>query len=326
MNGKPHLSVIMPTYNGEEYLEAALDSILAQGPSNIKHIEILVVDDGSTDQTLTIIESYKSKLPIRLVSSRRIGNWLAGTNEGLQAASGEFVTILHQDDGWADKRLKIVFQLMNEFKHIDIFVHNTTYVDNYGRRLCAWKCPFGESIQEINPGVFFKKLIVQDFISIDAPVFKRSLVDEIGLFDENFWYTADWDYWLKLFSSRRSLFINQELVFFRIHADAQTIKGSKKQDDFKLQLRQIFNRHASRLNPNNPSDLRRIKAGIFSNTVNMALATSLHNKSFKPILKIIRLGVKLSPTTFAVYLRYSRIHERVFARIRAYRSTLFFKF
>ena len=320
MKNRPLLSVIMPTYNGEDYIRQALNSIVIQGPAQVSQIEILVVDDGSTDGTLITINEFKHDLPIKIVASRHIGNWLTGTNEGIRASQGEFLAILHQDDKWAKDRLKILFSLMKKYPHIEVFTHNTSYIDSHGKRLCAWKCPFSQATKEISPDLFFKKLIVQDFLSIDAPVFKRSVINEIGFFDENFWYAGDWDFWLKLFKRKSSVFIKKELSCFRIHGEAQTIQGSKNNKGFHSQLCQIFERHASHLSKHIWFNVKTIEAGNFSNLVNAQLALALHQNSLKPLLRIIEHLLKLSPISLLIYLRCSRIHERVFARIKARRS------
>ena len=91
----PWLSVIMPTYNGASYLSAALESIAIQLE---KDIEVIVVDDGSTDRTISIIRAYTHRFPLRIVERNHSGNWVANTNMGLSLARGEYVSFLHQDD------------------------------------------------------------------------------------------------------------------------------------------------------------------------------------------------------------------------------------
>ena len=101
----PWLTVIIPTYNGAaRYLPAALESIVAQDDPNI---EVIAVDYGSTDATLTILDSFASRLPLTIIQ-RRVGNWVANTNLGLEHAHGEVACFLHQDDLWRPGRLAAV--------------------------------------------------------------------------------------------------------------------------------------------------------------------------------------------------------------------------
>src|SRR5262249_1234092 len=98
----PLVSVVMPTHNGQEFIAAALASVREQEDDGI---ELVVVDDGSTDQTQDIVRDYAKILPIRMISSGGIGNWVSASNIGLKEARGEWVCFLHQDDLWLAGRL-----------------------------------------------------------------------------------------------------------------------------------------------------------------------------------------------------------------------------
>src|ERR1700737_3489848 len=93
----------MPTYNGERFIAAALDSVRDQDNNGI---ELVIVDDGSTDQTLDLVRGYADILPIRLITPGRLGNWVAATNLGLREAKGDWACFLHQDDLWLPGRLE----------------------------------------------------------------------------------------------------------------------------------------------------------------------------------------------------------------------------
>ena len=86
----------MPTYNGEQFLGAALESVRNQHDDGI---ELVIVDDGSTDHTLDIVRDFAGLLPIRLITPGRLGNWVAVTNLGLrESPSANWACFLHQDD------------------------------------------------------------------------------------------------------------------------------------------------------------------------------------------------------------------------------------
>src|SRR5579862_781007 len=97
----PLLSVIMPTYNGERFIAAALDSVRKQYREGI---ELVVVDDGSTDGTIEIVKDYAEALSIRIISPARMGNWTTVSNIGLSEAKGDWACFLHQDDLWPPGR------------------------------------------------------------------------------------------------------------------------------------------------------------------------------------------------------------------------------
>src|SRR2546430_4101777 len=83
----PWLSVVMPTYNGDAFLAAALESIRAQQDGG--DFEVIAVDDGSEDGTLATLDAYSSRLPLRIVRRPRTGNWVASSNHGLAVARRE---------------------------------------------------------------------------------------------------------------------------------------------------------------------------------------------------------------------------------------------
>src|SRR5579862_7885736 len=105
----PWLSVIMPTYNGAAYLAQTLESIECQADCTM---EIIAVDDGSSDATLAILHNYSRRLPLRIIARSHIGNWVANTNFGLAKAQGHYVCFLHQDDLWLPGRLRVLRQLL----------------------------------------------------------------------------------------------------------------------------------------------------------------------------------------------------------------------
>src|SRR5262245_13792464 len=102
---KPWLSVIMPTYNGAAYLERTLTSIAARSDSDI---ETIAIDDGSTDETMTILQRATKTLPLRIETRGRVGNWVANTNYGLTLAQADHACFLHQDDLWLPDRLRLL--------------------------------------------------------------------------------------------------------------------------------------------------------------------------------------------------------------------------
>jgi len=134
----PLLSVVMPTYNGEKYLAASLESMRSQHDNGI---ELVIVDDGSTDQTLDIVRDYADTLPIRLITPGRLGNWVAATNLGLREAVGDWACFLHQDDLWLPGRLSRLRSEMESHQG-PLIIHNAMYVGPDGQELGPWTCPF----------------------------------------------------------------------------------------------------------------------------------------------------------------------------------------
>src|SRR5947207_78868 len=128
----------MPTYNGSAFLAQTLASIARQADD---HLEIIAVDDGSSDDTLVILNAHRRVLPLRIIKRRRIGNWVASTNHGLSQARGRFACFLHQDDLWLPGRLPALRQLLTRQPESMLLFHASRYIDTKGRWLGAWRAP-----------------------------------------------------------------------------------------------------------------------------------------------------------------------------------------
>jgi len=98
-------SVIIPTYNGEQFLAKALTSVAEQEE---RDLECIIVDDGSTDSTIQIANAFADKIPIVLRRLERTGNWALNSNLALAHATGEYACFLHQDDFWLTNRLQTI--------------------------------------------------------------------------------------------------------------------------------------------------------------------------------------------------------------------------
>ena len=308
MSQKPWLSVIIPTYNGGKYLATALNSVVAQQD---KSIECIVIDDGSTDDTLAIAQSFNKQINLSIITPTRTGNWVANTNYALTAAKGKYACFLHQDDLWLEGRLNQIRKAIAAYPQASLHIHDSMFVNEEGKPLGLWRCPLPNKRGIITKEEAIDKLIVQNFVAIPAPVFKCSAALEIGKLDEELWYTADWDFWLKLAASGDTCYIPQALAAFRVHPDSQTIRRSSSVAEFRQQMRTVVDKHLA-----NCANREVGKVALFSTEVNTTLAAMVHGES--PNLSKLALDfLLLSPTGWWRYWQDSRIQERVSARLKA---------
>lgn len=306
----PWLSVLIPTYNGELYLPFALKSIADQEDENI---ECIVVDGGSTDGTLSVIAAYQNRLNL-ILYQREQKNWVANTNYALERARGQFVCFLHQDDVWLAGRLALIKSMIAEFPDVNFFLHAAIFLDDRGNFRGFWRCPLPHRPTIIPPDLFVERLLVQNFIAISAPVFRRDLALALGGMDETLWYTADWDFWLKLAAAGPAIYDPKPLSGFRIHPSSQTIQRSVLLNEFREQLETVFCRHFS-LWEAEPTRKRRVRrAALFSIQTNTVLAGIIHRKPVN-IFGLLIQFLLLGPDGWSRYMTYSRIWERVSARL-----------
>jgi glycosyltransferase involved in cell wall biosynthesis len=305
---QPWLSVIVPTYNGSKYLAAALDSIVVQQDDEL---ECVVIDDGSTDNTLEIIQSYQDKLRIKLITKARAGNWVANTNLALAEASGKYACFLHQDDLWVQDRLAIMKQAIALYPQANFYLHDSVFIDQQGKPLGLWRCPFTDPEKIIPVSKMQEKLLVQNFIAIPAPIFKRETALELGGLNQELWYTADWDFWLKLASIGDSCYVSKPLAAFRVHGDSQTIRRSSSVTEFRQQMRSVVDTYLPTQATNKVA-----KVAFFSTEVNTTLAAIVHGES-PNLFKLAADFLFLGPFGWRRYWQDSRIQERVSARLKA---------
>jgi glycosyltransferase involved in cell wall biosynthesis len=301
----------MPVYNGEAYLEQALDSVLAQHEEGI---EIVAVDDGSTDRTLEILERFSSRMPLRVLSDGRTGNWVASTNRGMRDARGAFVCILHQDDMWLQGRMAALKHELRSDPTPALVLHASWYVDASGRRIGRWRCPLPAGF-DLSSDYVIERLLVQNFVAAPATLFPRRLALDSGGMAEDLWYTADWDLWLRLAEEGRVRYISRPLSAFRVHDHAQTVTRSVDSGDFLRQHTVVLDRHLGSLNGNH--DRSAVEhAARFSIQVNLALAALAHRQR-PQLVSLGSLALRLGPAGWRRYFRDSRILERAGARVRA---------
>lgn len=310
---KPWLSVISPIYNGEKYLSQALDSIIIQQDDNI---ECIAVDGESSDGTLSILNAYQGKLHLKILQMEKTTNWVAKTNYALSQAAGEYACFLHHDDYWFENRLSTIKRLTVNFPNVVLLLHPVRFINVKGEILNLWRCPLPACPQIIKPDFMLERLLVQNFISILGPVFKLEVALNAGELDESLWYTADWDFWLRMAARGNVLYYPKPLGGFRIHPTSQTMVRSSRVQDFQEQLNGVADKHLALWDAPEPLKRRTVKLASFSNKVNATLAGRMHGNKDN-LFGLITAFFLLTPAGWYRYFRDSRIWERVSARLKA---------
>lgn len=306
----PWLAVVMPVHNGADYLETALDSLVAE---SCHGVQIIIIDSSGDDRCTRIVERFQEKLSIDYSYRPDAKPWPIKTNIAVQSTPAPLVCMLHQDDIWLPGRLKWIWETVSSFPDMSMYLSPSYIIDSRGRRLGLWRCPLAEK-KIWGRGEILERLLVQNFIAIPTPVISRESWIAVGGMDENLWYTADWDLYLKL-SRINDVFYNPvPTASFRIHTQSLTVKGSKEIVQFRKQINSVIERHIWFV----PMDRREsiLKLSKSSMAINVALAAAMAGKlqvAFQSILDDFRFNLKDS---FKLII-YSRLFERVVPRLLA---------
>jgi len=317
---KPFLSVVMPVHGGAEWIRATLESVAAE-PT--RGLEIIVIDSSPSDDTSAIVREFEGSLPLRLIERRDLCPWQQKTNQGVELAGADYVCILHQDDLWCSGRVSAVRSWIADYPDAVLHLAPTRIIDRHGRRLGRWTCPLPEE-QVLTGELVLTHLVIQNFVSVPAPVFRRDTWLRCGGMDDRLWYTPDWDMWLKLSGAGPVVYHREFTTSFRVHANSLTVTGSRDAAEFREQMEIVLNRHLDNLPPHNRKAIEAsARASINVNVSLATAATALSSGKFHAIASAMLAVVSLGPSGIIRYLRDSRIFERLAPRVRSQLSGAF---
>jgi glycosyltransferase involved in cell wall biosynthesis len=207
---KPLVSVVIPAYNAEKYLEETLASVRAQTFSDY---EILVVDDGSTDRTVQIASDFGG---VKLLLQQNRGS-AAARNTGIRAARGAYVAFLDADDIWLPSKLEKQVAHLQAHPRTEWSYTDALVFDMPARRTV---CQIGRRIR-LHEGEILRPLLLRSFIPSATPVVKKTALMEAGLFDERRErrFAEDWSMWLRIAERHPVKLIDEPLAMIRMHTD-----------------------------------------------------------------------------------------------------------
>jgi len=206
----PTVSVIIPAWNQAQYLAESIRSVLAQ---TYDDYEIIVVDDGSTDETRAVVESFGNR--IRYVWQENQG--LADArNTGIGEARGEYVALLDSDDAWLPSFLTSMMLLAKANPNAAVLYCGVIYVDH-----CGCYLPQSGRTRILPRDELYKTLLRFNFLIPSTIVMKRSVVMSAGLFDVAFRRLQDWELWIRLMKQGQVFAgLDQSLVRYRVHSES----------------------------------------------------------------------------------------------------------
>jgi glycosyltransferase involved in cell wall biosynthesis len=207
------VSVVIPTYNCAPRLMRALQSVAAQ---TYPHIEIVIVDDGSTDDTTDRVAEWtaKSGATVRYVRQANAGP-AAARNHGMRLASGDTIAFLDADDEWRPTKLEKQMPLLKG--NVGLVYCTNAFVDSRGMPLANYvRCV------ELHRGDILLSLFCDFFLLTSAVVISRSAYQTVGEFDERLAVGEDYEFFLRLAQRFHADFVPEELLIRCVRPDSQS--------------------------------------------------------------------------------------------------------
>ncbi|MDQ3047217.1 MAG: glycosyltransferase [Bacteroidota bacterium] len=224
----PSVSVLMPVYNGEQFLREAIDSILGQ---TWKNFEFIIINDGSTDGSEEIILSYKDNRIVYLKNEINLG-LIATLNKGLSIAKGKYIARMDADDVSLPERFAEQFKYMEI--HTEVGVSSTYY--HYIENGSIKKSNFWYGSEEVNTLLLFNSCLCHPAVFI-----RRSLLEENNIrYESDFRHAEDYRLWAVLSRVARFGIIDKTLFYYRLHPSQVTTVHNEEQKANGNRVRKDF--------------------------------------------------------------------------------------
>jgi glycosyltransferase involved in cell wall biosynthesis len=234
MSSDHSVSVVIPSYNCESYIAQTLQGVLAQ---QVDDLEVLVVDDGSTDGTEAIVRRHDSR--VRWVPQANAGVSRA-RNHGIELARGRYICLLDHDDWWFPHKLQRQLRAMDEHPEAGV-VYSTWIV----WRQPAPDAPFpdvasyriDDTPDDEHPdfsGWVYHQFLLDCWMLTSTTMFRRELFAQYGGFDESLPFSEDWDLWLRLARQVPFVQLRRPTTLYRMHARQGS--GWHRPVDYRTQL------------------------------------------------------------------------------------------
>jgi len=208
------VSVIIPTYNREKYIEETILSVLHQ---SFPVHELIIIDDGSTDNTRDVVGRYKDRHEVKYVYQQNQGISSA-RNHGVRLATGNILAFLDSDDIWLPSKLSLQMELFRTSPLLGMVHNRIGFIDSHGR---TCKGPSEGWAPDVSGKCFFR-MVDSCLVHTSAAAIRREVFDSVGLFDENLRTSEDYEFFLRVTHRYEVGFVDQVLSLYRVHEEGVT--------------------------------------------------------------------------------------------------------
>lgn len=297
------VSVIITTHNRCNLLERAIQSVLNQ---IYKDFELIVVADGCTDGTDSLMKKYESEKRIQYIhySPAKGGNY--ARNKGVKNSCGEFIAFLDDDDEWLPEKLELqVAKIREDPECVLVYTGvRVVYVD---------ECIEYSSIPKVN-GDLSKVLLFNNIIgSTSTPLIKKSVLDDSGLFDEQLDALQDYDLWLRISEFGKVFVIPKEMVNYYNYTTGKQV--SAVTDRYVDAIAYINKKYSKRINNLSPEEKVIKESCEYYLLANKAMRNNNKTLSRSYFIKALRLKFSIK---YLVYYIFTFTNYKTLLKFRRY--------
>jgi glycosyltransferase involved in cell wall biosynthesis len=222
MPGKlPLVSIVMPCYNAEKYFKEAIESVINQ---TYKNLEIVLVDDGSTDGTSELLNKYAEKVPqIKIISNEKNLGLIASLNKGVAASKGEYIARMDADDISVSDRVEKIMNVFFQMPEVEV-VSAANFMISLKGKILLQTVPKATRIKALKFVSFFSTPIVHACVIVKSHVFKENP------FNPDYIHSEDYELFSRLIFLGVKMFnLKEPLYYIRINPDSVSFKYEKIQ-------------------------------------------------------------------------------------------------
>lgn len=258
-NDMPKISVIIPVYNGEKTIERTIQSVLHQ---TFTDFELLIINDGSQDRTIEIIQSMTDPR-IKLYSYSNAG-LAASRNRGIELATGQFLTFLDADDLWTSDKLELQLQALETHPEAGVAYSWTNYIDESDQFV-------RKGLHTTVNGDVLSELFIQNFLENGSnALMRRQTVEKVGYFDTSLSAAEDWDFFLRVAEDYHFVVVSHPQVLYRVSTNSMSANLVNQEKQCLIVLNRACERVGKRL--------QLLKSQSFANLYKYLACKALENK------------------------------------------------
>lgn len=303
----PILSVVMPSYNHEKFINYAISSVTNQ---SFKNLELIIVDDSSQDSSRDIIKRRaQNDNRIKIIFHDKNEGIAKTSNDGITEAKGKYIAMMASDDMFKEGGFTRIIAALEALDDYGGAIIEGKYIDEENRSSSLFSKNHGAP--SIKQGYMFKDLVKSNFVC--TGVFRRSIVEKFQiLYNQELRYFNDWLFWLELSAVAKFVYIDEPLYYYRRHS-GNTSKSQFFQSDHLKLYDVIFKKYHNSLDLNSIGVLIRKKGEAYRDLLN---DFKTYRNCLYQCMQYENSTLQRAKLSFLILLNYSPDLYRFYSRIK----------